>query len=42
MNKKYETPDAEVIYFRPAEGIMVQDGNPSIGDEAEDWPEDSK
>lgn len=39
MNKEYERPDAELISFRPAEGIMVQDGNPSIGDEGENWPE---
>lgn len=41
MKKMYEKPDVELVYYMPLESIMEQDGNPSITDGGEDWPEES-
>lgn len=40
MEEVYEKPNAELIYYAPAEAVMDQDANPSIGDGVENWGED--
>lgn len=41
MNTMYEKPSIELIYYKPLENIMDQDGNPSITDGVEDWGNDN-
>ena len=36
MLQTYEKPNADLIYYRPAEAVMDQDANPSITDGGED------
>lgn len=42
MEKNYESPNAELIYYAPAETIMDQDANPSFGDSGQDWGPDNQ
>ena len=41
MLQNYERPNADLIYYRPFESVMDQDGNPSITDGNEELPEET-